>query len=311
MKGPRRWFLLGPTASGKSDVALELAPRLDAEILSLDSMLVYRGMDIGTAKPGPAERARVAHHLLDLVAPSEAFSASRWVAAAVAAEEELALRGKNALYVGGTALYLKSLLHGLPQGRAIPPEVREALRREAQQDGGPQRLRAELERVDPVAAARIHPRDAQRLLRALEHARAFGEPWSAAWAPWPRSGLLGAPALAVRWPRKALHERIALRFERMLDAGLLEEVLRIRASGGFGPTARGAIGYRHLLKHLQQGGAIRDAIADALRDTRVLVRRQETWLRSFPDVGALDAGAAGGNPAVLAEEAARRFSAAE
>lgn len=280
----RRYFLLGPTAGGKTGVALRLAPLLGAEILSMDSMLVYRGMDVGTAKPSAAERAEVPHHLLDLVGPDEEFSAARWVAAARACEERLRARGRHALYVGGTALYLKALLHGLPEQRTVPAAVRAAVRAEWDAEGGPQRLRAELARVDPAAAAFLHADDAKRIQRALEHARAFGEPWSAARAPWPSGGAIGAPAVALRWPRALLHARIAERFARMMEEGFLDEVRRLRAAPGFGPTARLGIGYRELLGHLAGEFELEEAVRRAVRATRVLVRRQETWLRSFPDL---------------------------
>lgn len=300
MSSPPRYFLLGATATGKTAVALELAPRLDAEILSLDSMLVYRGMDVGTAKPTPEERARVAHHLLDLASPAEPFSAARWLEAARAVEADLAARGRAALYVGGTALYLKALLHGLPEGVTPPAEVRAAVRGEWDAADGPSRLRAELERVDPAAAARIHPRDAQRTLRAIEHWRAFGTRWSEALAPWPPGRALEARAVALRWARGALHRRIEERFADMMQRGFLEEVRRLRAEPGFGPTARGAVGYRRLLDHLDGRGTLAEAGQRAARDTRVLVRRQETWLRSFPDLAWVEADARA--PSAVAEQ---------
>jgi len=307
MSGPQRLFLLGPTATGKTEVAIALAGLLDADVFSLDSMLVYRGMDVGTAKPSPAQRAAVPHFLLDLVEPAESFSASRWVEAARAAEAEAAARGRRALYVGGTALYLKALLHGLPEGLEVPAAVRQALEQEWREPEGPARLRAELERVDPAAAAKIHERDAQRTLRALGHARAFGQPWSAALAPWPAHKALGAPAVALSWPRAGLHARINERFERMMREGFLEEVRRLRENPGFGPTARRAIGYRHLLAHLERGQPLAQAVGQAQRDTRVLVRRQETWLRSFPDLRWIEAGA-GATAEELAAQAARALS---
>ncbi len=284
----RRYFLLGTTASGKTPVGLQLAPLLNAEILSLDSMLLYRGMDIGTAKPTLAERAQVPHHLIDLVGPNETYSAARWVDAARAVESELSMRGKAALYVGGTALYLKALLHGLPQDRRPPEGLSASLSREWEAEGGPASLRAELERVDPQAAERIHWNDVRRLLRALEHWRAFGEPWSAAAAPWPKSGALSEPAVALHWPRATLHARILRRFEQMMEDGFLEEVRRLNANPGFGATARLAIGYRELLAHLEDGLNLDTAVAHAVRATKVLVRRQATWLRSFPDLQELE-----------------------
>ncbi len=305
---PQRAFLLGPTASGKTEVGVELALRLDAEILSMDSMLVYRGMDVGTAKPDAAARARVPHHLMDLVAPSEEFSAARWVEAARRVEAEVAARGRRVLYVGGTALYLKALLHGLAP-RAAPAEVRASLAEELEAPGGAERLRAELERVDPEAARSIHPNDRRRLLRALEHHRAFGRPWSEDRAAWPEGGRLGEPAVALWWPRDLLHERIHRRFRSMVEAGLLDEIRRILATSGFGPTAARAIGYRQLLPHVQEGEDLEICLLRAERATRVLVRRQTTWLRSFPDLQGLACGAED-RPSELAERACRLLGAA-
>ncbi len=293
----RRFFLLGATASGKSAVGVALARRLGAEILSADSMLVYRGMDVGTAKPTPAERAGIPHHLLDLVDPWEEFSVARWLAAARAAETDVAARGRVALYVGGTALYLKARsagLHPVPVPAAIREEVEAALAA-----GRAGELRAELARVDPELHARIHAGDHKRLARGIEVWRATGRPLSAWQRQWRPGQPLGRPAVALRWPRGELRARIAWRFDAMLAGGLVEEVREIQARGGFGRTAAAAIGYREVLDHLAGACSLEEARERAIRRTRTLVRRQETWLRSFPDLQWLEV-VSGTTPEALA-----------
>lgn len=287
-----RLFLLGPTASGKTALGVALAKHLDAEILSLDSMLVYEGMDLGTAKPDLEERGGVPHHLIDLVPASEPYSVARYVEEARATEAEVRARGRRPLYVGGTTMWFKALVHGLLDTPAIPAEVRAALEREADTESGMERLRAELAAADAAAAERIHPSDRQRLLRALEVWRATGRALSDWQREWGTAERIGEPTVVLRWPRAELHARIEQRFEQMLDQGLLEEVRRIAAAPGFGPTARKAIGYRQLLAHLDGTCALEAAVAAAVKATKVLVRRQTTWLRSFPDVHWLDVDAA-------------------
>ncbi len=284
MPEPRRYFLLGPTASGKTAVALQLAPRLGAEILSLDSMLVYRGMDLGTAKPTAEERAAVPHHLLDLVGPEDEFSVARWLEYAGQVEQDLAARGRAALYVGGTNLYLKALTAGLLHGAEVSAEVRRQVREEGASEGGLERLREELKSVDAASFARIHPNDRKRLLRAIEMYRATGRPlsqWQEQWAGKPE---IGAAAVALLWSREVLRRRVEERFDQMLQHGLLDEIDRIRATGGFGPTAAKALGYRQMLSHLEGACSLEQAGERAVTLTRTYIRRQMTWLRSFPDL---------------------------
>ncbi len=277
--------LVGPTASGKSAVALEVAERAGAELISLDSMLVYRGLDIGVAKPTAAERARVPHHALDLVEPSEAFSVSDWLREARRAQGAIEARGRRALYVGGTAFYLKALLQGLFEGPAVEPRVRERLEQRYASEG-PLALHAELQRVDPSLAARIHANDRKRVVRALEVFEQTGKPLSEWQTTWGWHGAAPSAAGEVRLvglstPVERLDARIAARTREMLERGWVEEARAIRERSGFGPTAAAALGYAQVLE-----------LADGLTDpesceraivlkTRQFARKQRTWLRKF------------------------------
>lgn len=279
-----RYFLLGPTASGKTAVSLALARHLHAEILSLDSMLVYRGMDIGTAKPSLEERATVPHHLIDVVDPSEEFSVKRYVEAAAAVEQDLAARGKTALYVGGTTMWFKALMFGLLEVPEASVEVRAELEQLLQQEGGIEAMRAELEQVDPAAFERIHPNDTRRLQRALETYRQTGRALSDWQSQWSEDRTLKAPTALLDWPREVLRARVELRFSMMVEAGLLEEVQGIRDGVGFGRTAGKGIGYRQVLEHLEGRCSLDEALQQCVTKTHVLIRRQMTWLRSFPGI---------------------------
>jgi len=288
--------LAGPTASGKSALALALAARLPLEIISVDSALVYRGMDIGTAKPSVAERAAVPHHLIDILEPTEAYSAARFVADATALAAQVRARGRLPLLVGGTLLYVKALREGLHELPPADAAVRAAIDAEAAAHGWPA-LHAELARVDPTTAARLPPLDAQRIQRALEVWRVSGRPLSA-WHAQARPGTALPAEVDARWPvvslepqqRHWLHERIALRLGQMLDAGFVDELRRLRARGDLHaalPSMR-CVGYRQLWQGLDDGvfdradaagaAAVRD---DAIAATRQLAKRQLTWLRSI------------------------------
>jgi len=303
---PRAIALLGPTASGKSRVAAALAARLPVEIVSMDSAQVYRGMDIGTAKPSREERERVPHHLLDVVDPDQAYSSGRWRADAIRAAAGILERRRVPLFVGGTMLYYRALVGGLD----MLPQADAAIRREIDEDAGRRgwtALHAELAKVDPRAARRIAPGDSQRIQRALEVWRLTGKPLSAlqgaakAELPFRLKAFALVPA-----DRAALHGRIAARFEEMLRAGLVEEVKqlreRYRLSAGM-PSMR-AVGYRQVWQYLE--GEI-DAAAlfeRAVAATRQLAKRQLTWLRSFSDVATIDAQAGDG---AAAERVAHSF----
>jgi len=279
---PRAMVLAGPTASGKSAIAMLLADALPLEIVSVDSAQVYRGMDIGTAKPSAAERARVPHHLIDIVEPSQRYSAARFVADAVRLIGEINARGRAALLVGGTMLYVKALFDGLdalPEGDA---DVRAAIDAEAAAFGWPA-LHAKLAQVDPAIAQRLERNDAQRIQRALEVWQLTGRPLSQAHGQRVQTGLpLPLVALEPR-ARSWLHERIAVRFHAMLHAGLVDEVRALRARTDVHaslPSMR-CVGYRQVWQALDEGDL--SAVAErGIAATRQLAKRQLTWLRRMP-----------------------------
>jgi tRNA dimethylallyltransferase len=277
--------LAGPTASGKSALALQLADALHGEVefISVDSAQVYRGMDIGTAKPDATERARVPHHLLDLIDPEQVYSAAMFVRDAAAAAEAIRARGRLPLLVGGTMLYFKALRDGLDAMPAADPALRAQLDARAAAEGWPA-LQAELARVDPATAARLAPNDAQRIQRALEVWLATGRPLSAFHA----RGTV--PGDAAHWPmvslepqsRAWLHARIAARFEAMLAAGFVDEVRRLRQRPALRPDmpSMRCVGYRQAWAALDAGSL--DGLREAgIAATRQLAKRQITWLRSM------------------------------
>jgi tRNA dimethylallyltransferase len=281
-------MLLGPTASGKTAAALAIAERLPVEIVSVDSALVYRGMDIGTAKPGAAERAALPHHLIALIEPEQAYSAAQFVQDATAAAAAVRARGRLPLLVGGTMLYFKALRDGLDAMPASDADLRARLDARAAAEGWPA-LHAELARVDPATAARLAPGDAQRIQRALEVWQASGRPLSSFHArrddaatrrQWP---LISLEPTSRAW----LHARIAQRFDAMLAAGFVDEVLRLRRRPLLRPQmpSMRCVGYRQAWTALDAG--VLDAGAlDKLREagiaaTRQLAKRQLTWLRSM------------------------------
>jgi tRNA dimethylallyltransferase len=282
--------LLGPTASGKSRLAFELARRLPVEIVSVDSGQVYRDMDIGTAKPSQAERASVPHHLIDLVDPTMSYSAGRFRTDAIEAVNEILSRGKSPLLVGGTMLYYRALVQGMDDLPAADPEIRLSLDREAAASGWPA-LHAELASVDPVTAARLAPNDSQRIQRALEVFRATGKPISTLQTA-PKVELpFGLSAFALLpVDRSDLHTRIAERFEAMLSAGLIEEVETLRARYRLEATmpSMRCVGYRQVWAYLE-GQLDRAGLREkGVIATRQLAKRQFTWLRSLPGIEPLD-----------------------
>ena len=290
MTAPLAIGIAGPTASGKSALALAAARRWPVEIISVDSALVYRGMDIGTAKPSAAELAAVPHHLIDTTDPTAAYSAAQFVADATRLVADIHARGRVALLVGGTMLYFKALADGLD---AMPPAdaaVRAALDARAAADGWPA-LHAELARVDPATAARLPPGDTQRIQRALEVWQVTGRPISAFHGAGGTPGL-AFPLLALEPADRAwLHARIAERFDTMMDIGLVDEVRRLRARGDLHPdlTAMRCVGYRQTWAALDAAGdglapgtpAWRSLRAQGIAATRQLAKRQLTWLRSM------------------------------
>lgn len=274
------WFLSGPTASGKSALAIPLARRLGAEIVSVDSMAVYRGLDVGTATPTPEQRQAVPHHLLDVVDAGEAYSVARWLADAAEAMAACRSRGRAILFVGGTPLYLRALRDGLAPLPPADPAIRAALAAEADRRG-PEWLHARLATIDPAAAARIHPRDAKRTIRALEVAEVTGRPLSEAFAPAP-DPLFERRLMIVDSPRTALYRRIDLRVHRMFSDGIIDETrAALAAPGGIGPTARQAAGYAETIALLAGQIDLAEAVRRTQQRTRQLAKRQLTWLRSF------------------------------
>ncbi len=284
--------LAGPTASGKSAASLAIARRWPVEIVSVDSALVYRGMDIGTAKPTLEERAVAPHHLIDITDPLQAYSAADFVRDATRLIGEIRSRGRTPLLVGGTMLYFKALMQGLDEMPRADTAVRERIEARARASGWPA-LHAELAKVDPATAARLSPNDSQRIQRALEVFEVSGRPLSAfqtggAAHPGPlaASQLLSLEPLDRAW----LHARIAQRFDAMLAGGFLDEVCRLRARGDLHPDlpSMRCVGYRQAWEALDAaGGTLSAAQAAKLRDrgifaTRQLAKRQLTWLRSMP-----------------------------
>jgi tRNA dimethylallyltransferase len=303
------WYLSGATAAGKTKVGVELALRLNAEIISLDSMAVYRDMNIGTAKPAAEDRKRVPHHLIDLVPPSDDFSLSEYIDAAHAKIAEVKARGREVLFVGGTPLYLKSLLRGVYQGPPADWEFRRQVDQELQ--ALPlAALHQRLQVIDPLLAAKLHPHDKRRIVRGLEVFRLTGQRLSHLQTQFDE----GRPAAAVKvfvlsWPRDELHRRIDARVEQMFAAGLIDEVRGLVARyGALSRTARQAVGYREVLE-LVEGAGFRvqgsgdsgpesglrgqppppasDSIGNCLdrvkARTRQFARRQETWFRALSE----------------------------
>jgi tRNA dimethylallyltransferase len=284
--------LLGPTAGGKESAAFHAAPHLNAEIVVVDSVKPYRGLGITSAAPPPEHADAVPHHLVGVLDPAERMHAARWAALAENAVADILARGKRSLIVGGTALYLRALLFGMFEGPARDDALRERLAAEEEADPGA--LHRRLTLVDPETAARVHANDRKRLLRAIEVHELTGTPISAL----QRQDTPKRPfhAIGLRRTKEDLHRRIALRVDRMVAAGLLDELRELLPAGRLGPTAREAIGVKELLPALQlerESGVLdRAALAEALeqvkRNTRRLARHQTTWWKRFPDVTWLD-----------------------
>jgi len=274
--------LTGPTGSGKSALGIQLAERLGAEIVSMDSMALYRRMDIGTAKPTPIERLHVTHHLLDVLEPWESASVAWWLDRAAECCRDIEARGKRVLFVGGTPLYLKALLHGMFDGPPANAELRRRLAAEAEQNGKAA-LHARLARVDPASAARLHFNDVRRVIRALEVWELTGRPISAWQTQWSGSAGDGEHVPRVLWldlPRPDLYARIDARVGEMLAAGLVEEVRRLRAlPHHVSREAAQALGYKELFDFLDGKLALEAAVERMRTRTRNFAKRQITWFR--------------------------------
>ncbi len=291
------WFLTGTTASGKTGVGVELAGLIDAEIVSMDSMALYRGMDIGTAKPTDRQRRAVPHHLLDAIEPHEQYSVAQYVAAAGECIDEIKARGRQVLFVGGTPLYLKGLLRGIFAGPPADWEFRKQLREEAA-GHDPGWLHGKLSEVDPASAERLHQNDTRRLVRALEVYHKTGTPISLL----QRQFDTGRPAeqcrvFVLNRPRQDLHRRIEQRVDEMFAAGLVDEVRRLlERSEPLSRTARKAVGYREVIEHLDGELTLPETVELVKCHTRRLAKRQATWFRGLsecrfvPIPGRLDAG---------------------
>ena len=283
------WFLTGATAVGKTAIGIALAKQIGAEIISLDSMAIYCGMDIGTAKPTAAQRSEVPHHLLDIVDPDEEFSVAQYIYAASTAVADIRSRGREPLFVGGTPLYLKSLLRGMFESPPANWQLREEIEREVG-EVGQRALYDRLMQVDPVAASHIHPHDRRRLIRALEVYRATGEPISHQQLQFED----GRPAEAcrvfvLRRSREELHRRIEARVEAMVAAGLVEEVERLLSAGvELSRTARQAVGYREALEHIAGEYDRQEMTVRIKARTRRFAKRQGTWFRSLSECRFVD-----------------------
>jgi tRNA dimethylallyltransferase len=278
---PKIVVIVGPTASGKSAMALELAGRFGAEIINADSMQVYTYMDIGTAKPSLEERQGVRHHLVDILYPDEEFSAALFREEAQRAIADVEARGRKAMVVGGTGLYIKALTSGLIRGGEVDPAIRSRLHAEAQARGR-ERLHMRLQEVDPVTAARLHPHDTYRIIRALEVYERTGRPISAL-----RQGHLFQEvpyrvlSIGLMLEREELYRRIDGRVDEMMCRGLKEEVQRI-LERGYSPTLKAlqSLGYKQMVAHLQGEYDLAEAVRRIKRDTRRYARRQITWFKA-------------------------------
>lgn len=285
-----RWpvvFITGPTASGKSALAMALAEELPVEIISADSAQVYRQMDIGTAKPSASEQAAVAHHLIDICDPAEAFSTAAFVDAARACIADIRARGRLPLVVGGTNLYLRSLEYGISDLPSADTALREEISAQAAEFGWPA-MHARLEALDADRAAQLHPNDSQRIQRALEIVISTGEPVAAWYARGGGQGLTEPPLKFAVMPvsREAMREQIALRFRQMMDAGLLDEVRVLHQRGDLHrelPSIR-SVGYRQLWAYLEGELDLDTAITRAITATRQFAKRQLTWLNTERDL---------------------------
>jgi tRNA dimethylallyltransferase len=290
------WVLLGPTACGKSALAIELAERLGLEIVSVDSMQVYRGMDIGTAKPTRRQRARVPHHMIDVLDPQDPCSVGWFVRRAGAAIAEIRSRARRPLLVGGSPLYLKGILWGLADGPPRDPALRRRLQQEADDRGGPF-LHERLAQLAPTFAARIHPNDVHRIVRSLEVWELTGRPPAEPVHSFNEAPRLAHVAVGLRRPRQELYARVDRRVEAMMAAGLLDEVRSLQ--GRLGPQARHALGYRELTAHLDGSCGLAGAVALMKRNTRRYAKHQLTWYRHFPQVRWLEVRGREDSPALV------------
>jgi tRNA dimethylallyltransferase len=281
-------ILTGPTASGKTALALDLAERVGAEVVAMDSMTFYRGMNIGTAKPTAEERARVRHHLIDVLDPWESANVAWWLGRAAEACAEIRGRGKRPLYVGGTPYYLKALLHGLFESPPTDEGLRQRLEEEAATHGNAA-LHARLAAVDPKLGAKLHANDVRRVVRALEVFELTGKPLGELQQTWdtPPAEI---PCVCLEWPREVLYDRIDRRVEAMIAAGWIDEVRGLMAKPMSREAAQ-AVGYAELIAYLRDGVPLGETVALIQQRTRQFAKRQMTWFRALPTCRPVTGGA--------------------
>ena len=300
--------LTGPTASGKSSIAVALAQLINGEILSLDSIAVYRGMDIGSAKPTAEDQRSVPHHLIDLVEPTEDFSVACYLAAAHAKVEQIRLRGRHPIFVGGTPMFLKGVLRGFDPGPPADWGFRQAVEADLE-NHGIEALRERLQQVDPLAAHRIGPNDARRMIRALEVSHQTGVPISHRQLQFDHyQDPNECNVFTLNWQRSQLHERINKRVQQMFKDGFIAEVQNLLgAYGKLSRTAAQAVGYREIIEWISQDTEDTSMLIEEVSaHTRQLARRQETWLRSFEERRIIDV-TESDKPEVIAKEIAEKL----
>lgn len=292
-------LILGVTASGKGRLAFELAKNLDAEIISIDSMKVYRRMDVGTAKPSEEAQRRIKHHLIDVVEPSESFSVSAFLELAEKAIDQIRRRGKTIIGVGGTALYIKALLYGLFEGPGTDETIRSELKKEAE-EGGLAQLHRRLREIDPEAAERIHPNDSKRIIRALEVFETTGRPISSFQRQWAENDAVPPnrqdraashdwTIIGLRREKERESMRINARVKKMIEEGLIDEVGGLLSEDKpLSRQARCAIGYAEIIRHLGGEIDLDEAVELIKRNTRKLAKGQRTWFKTFKNVNWLD-----------------------
>lgn len=295
------WYLTGATASGKTSVSIQLAKKLDAEIISLDSMAIYREMDIGTAKPPISQRQNIPHHLIDICNPSETFSVSQYRDMAIDTIVDAKKRGKQVLVVGGTALYLKALLRGMFDGPPADWDFRNQIQEDIEKFGS-ELIHKRLEAIDPISAHNLHPNDHRRIIRALEVFKMTGQPISHLQKEFDQ----GMPAeeckvFTLRHPRPVLHQRIEERVDQMFESGLVDEVNELLENwDNLSHTALQAVGYKEAIGHVQKQIGLNDAIEQVKIRTRRFARHQETWFRGLSECQIIDLDA-GFEPESIAE----------
>ena len=280
----RRILILGVTASGKGRLAFELAKSLDAEIISIDSMKVYRRMDIGTAKPPKEARDQIPYHLINAIEPSDSFSVARFLELANTAIDDIKSRNKPIVAMGGTSLYIKTLLYGLFEGPGADEQIRAELKTQAQTEGL-QSLYEQLLKIDPDAANRISSNDARRIIRALEVYRLTGKPISSFQSQWNQSSSDEWTIIGLRREKTEESKRINVRVKKMIDAGLVDEVKRLLAEPkSLSNQARCAIGYAQIIDHLSGKTSLEEAVELIKKNTRKLAKQQRTWFKTFKNV---------------------------